>query len=183
MNFDVLKKVADGLNLINCTWAVGGSVMLNFHGLVEIPNDIDILIDTKDTIKIKKFMDSIGENINLPSKEPFRTKEFFGYNVDNTIIEFLGDFKIKLEDEKIYRFILDEKAIVSTVNIDNSKIPITSIEDWAVAYTVMKDPKKRVPLLKKYFDENGIQYRYLLERNLQQDIPEYIKEEIRNFEG
>ncbi|HSQ88884.1 hypothetical protein, partial [Romboutsia sp.] len=60
MNLDVLKKVANKLNELNCTWSIGSSVLLHFHDLVDKPNDIDILIDPDDSNKIKSFMDTIG---------------------------------------------------------------------------------------------------------------------------
>lgn len=178
MNLDVLKKVAKLLNEYNCTWAVGSSVLLYFNGLVEKPNDIDILIDPKDASKIKDIMNKIGTSRNSPSKEPFRTEEFFGYIVDDTEVEFMGGFKIALCNENIYNFILDEDAIVDTVTIDEIKVNLTSLEDWLVAYKVMNDPKDRLPLIKKYFQTNGIKNKNLLKRNLSKNLSENINKEI-----
>lgn len=181
MDIEVLKKVAKGLNELNCTWAIGGSVLLNQYNLVDNPNDIDILIDANESYKVRKFMDSIGTPINLQSKEPFKTKEFFGYMVDNTIIEFMGDFKIALGEDKIYKFILDKESIVNEAIIDEVKVNFTSLEDWFVAYKVMNDPKGRIPIIKQYFKDCGIKYKNLLKRNLSQDLPDYIKEEINEI--
>ncbi|GAA0085783.1 hypothetical protein UT300007_22220 [Clostridium sp. CTA-7] len=179
MNNRVLNKIAYGLNEIGCTWGVGGSVLLNFHGLVEKPNDIDILINSKDTQKVKEFMNPIGNPIELLSKEPFKTESFFGYNVDGVMIEFMGNFKISLENNKMYEFILDEKAIVDNLVIGNSNIKFTSLEDWFVAYLVMNDPKKRVPLIEKYFKEKEIKHRELLKRNLDKNLSDHINEAIK----
>ncbi len=179
MDFNVLKKVAKELNTLNCNWGVGGSLLLYFHGIVSSPKDIDILIEAKDIKKTKKFMDDIGKNLNFPSKEPFRTKEFCGYDIEGTCIELIGDFKIALDDSGVYEFMLDHHAIVKTIELEDAKIPLTSLEDWFVAYMVMKDPKKRVPLIKKHFTQFGIKHPYLLERNLKQDLPKYIKDEIK----
>ncbi|WP_042277371.1 hypothetical protein [[Clostridium] dakarense] len=170
MNIDVLKKISHGLNKLNCTWGVGGSVLLNQYNLVEKPKDIDILIDSSDTHKIKSFMSTIGQPINLPSKAPFLTRDFFGYNVDGVIIEFMGDFKIDLGNNNIYEFILDRKSIVHDKTIDSINIKFTTLEDWIVAYSVMNDPKNRIPLIKNYFENHGISYRHLLERNLNQNL-------------
>lgn len=179
MNNKVLSKIADGLNRVGCNFGIGGSVLLNFHGLVEKPNDIDILINSKDAEKVKAFMNTIGDPIELCSKEPFRTESFFGYNVDGVIVEFMGNFKISLENNKMYEFILDEKAIVDNLVIGNSNIKFTSLEDWFVAYLVMNDPKKRVPLIKKYFKEKGIKHRELLKRNLDKNVSDHINEAIK----
>lgn len=170
MNIDVLKKISQGLNKLNCTWGIGGSVLLNQYNLVDQPKDIDILIDSSYTHKIKSFMDTIGQPIVLPSKAPFLTKDFFGYNVDGVTIEFMGDFKIDLGDNNIYEFILDNKSIAHTKTIDGINIKFTTLEDWIVTYSVMNDPKNRVPLIKNHFETYGINYRYLLERNLNQNL-------------
>ncbi|MCT4508470.1 MAG: hypothetical protein N4A48_06865 [Tepidibacter sp.] len=181
MNQKVLKKIAKGLNELNCTWAIGGSVVLNHYGLVEKPNDIDILIDANHADKIKKFMDTIGTYIELPSKEPYKTKEFFGYRVEDTMVEFLGNFKIDLGEDKIYEFILDDDSIKDYMIIDNIKVNLTTLEDWYVAYSVMKDPKKRIPLLREYLKKSGIKYKSLLERNLNQNLPDCVKLDIENI--
>lgn len=181
MNKDILKKIANGLNELDCTWAIGGSVMLNHFGLVEKPNDIDILIDASHSDKVKEFMNSIGTYVELPSKSPFKTKEFFGYIVDGIMVEFLGDFKIELENGKVYEFILDECAIKEYMIVDGVKVNLTTLEDWFVAYGVMKDPKKRTPLLKKYFSKYGIKYRDLLERNKNNNLPIDVKLDIESI--
>lgn len=181
MNKDILKKIANGLNKLNCTWAIGGSVMLNHFGLVESPNDIDILIDASYAEQVKEFMDSIGTYVKLPSKLPFKTVEFFGYIVDDIMVEFLGDFKIELESGKVYEFILDEEAIKECMIVDDIKVNLTSLEDWFVAYSVMKDPKKRIPLLKTYFNKYGIKYRDLLERNMNDNLPMSVKLDIEGI--
>lgn len=178
MNKDVLKKIADGLNKLNCTWGVGGSVMLNHYGLVKKPNDIDIIVDASYAEKIKAFMDTMGTYVELESKSPFRTKEFFGYMVEGVMIEFLGDFKIEVEQGKIYEFILDNDAIKEYMLIDGVKVNLTTIEDWFVAYGVMGDPKKRIPLIKEYFSKSGIKYRNLLERNLSNNLLDSVKLDI-----
>jgi len=112
-----------------------------------------ILIDASHSDKVKEFMNSIGTYVELPSKSPFKTKEFFGYIVDGIMVEFLGDFKIELENGKFYEFILDECAIKEYMIVDGVSVNLTTLEDWFVAYGVMNDPKKRTPLLKKYFSK------------------------------
>lgn len=181
MDKNVIKKLAKGLNEIGCTWAIGSSVVLNYYGLVEKPNDIDVLIDAKDAQKVRDYMDTIGTYVKLGSKDPFRTEEFFAYMLDGIMVEFMGDFKIQLEDGSIYKFILDEDAIKDDMIIDNVNVNITTLEDWIVAYSVMKDPKKRVPLLKDYFKKYGIKNRSLLERNLNNNLPDSVRETIESM--
>ena len=177
MYFEVLKKVANGLNRIDVTWAIGASSMLNFYDIVKKPSDIDILINPKDKNKVINFMNTLGEYGDLPDKEPFRTEEFFYYKVDGINVEFLGGFKIKLENDSIYEFILDEVSIKKGINFNGIKVNLTTLEDWFVAYSVMNDPKKRVPLIKDYLKDKKID-EFLLMRNLNQDLTIDIKNDI-----
>lgn len=181
MKTKVVKIIAKGLNDLNCNWGVGGSVMLNHYDLVDNPNDIDILADPNYIDEIKVFMDTVGEYMELPSKEPFKTDEFFGYIVDGTMVEFLCGFKIDLGNEKTYEFILDEHSTIDNMIVDGVKVNLTTPEDWLVAYSVMKDPKNRIPLLKKFFGKYGLNHIDLLQRNLNQDLPEMIKDEIKEL--
>lgn len=183
MNTEVIKKIAKGLNDINCIWGIGGSVLLNNYNLVDKPNDIDIVVKAKDANNIKNFMDTIGNAVHLPSKEPFKTEAFFGYIVDGVMVEFLGDFKIDLGNSKLYEFILDEKSITDYKLIDNVKVNFTSLEDWLVAYIVMGDPKKRVNLIEGYFINNKVKNINLLERNINQNLTQDIKTKIINSIG
>ncbi len=182
----VLVKVAEKLNSLNCTWAIASSMVLNNYGLVDKPNDIDILFDPNAAEAIKKAMNEIGDYIELPSKEPFRTEKFFGYMVYGVMVEFMGGFKIAIEDNKIYEFILDNKAIKEKIIINNININLTTLEDWFVGYSVMNDPKKRVELIENYFKKYGIKNRDLLERNLRNSLPKVVKEEVEkllSYEG
>lgn len=181
MNTELLCKISDGLNKIGCTWGIGGSVLLNYHGLIENPNDIDILINSRDIEKVIEFMKTIGNKVELSSKEPFKTESFFGYKVDGVMVEFMGNFKINLRDNKIYEFILDDKSIVDTLLLENSKINFTSLEDWFVAYLAMDDPKKRTPLIKEYFKNNGLKHKDLLQRSLEKNLAEDINISIKEI--
>ncbi|EOR25539.1 hypothetical protein A500_09825 [Clostridium sartagoforme AAU1] len=181
MNTELLCKISDGLNKIGCNWGIGGSVLLNYHGLIEKPNDIDILINSKDSEKVVEFMERIGSKVELSSKEPFKTESFFGYKVDGVMVEFMGNFKINLRGNKIYEFILDDKSIVDTLLLENSKINFTSLEDWFVAYIAMDDPKKRTPLIKEYFKINGLKHKDLLQRNLKRNLSEDINISIKEI--
>lgn len=176
MNTELLSKISDGLNKIGCIWGIGGSVLLNYHGLIEKPNDIDILINSKDSEKVIEFMNTIGNKMELSSKEPFKTESFFGYDVDGVMVEFIGNFKINLQHNKMYEFILDDKSIVDTLILEDSKINFTSLEDWFVAYLAMNDPKKRCPLIKEHFKNNGLKHKDLLQRNLSEGINLSIKD-------
>lgn len=178
MNNLVLQKVAKSLNDFNCMWAIGGSTLLNHYGLVDEPKDIDILVNPKDTENVKLAMNKIGKPLEVVNNsDKFKSDDFFRYDVDGTEVEFMVGFRIKCEDS-LYEVIFDEESIVSTVIKDEVKINLMSLEDWFVIYHVLGDPKNRTHLISKYFEKNGVSYKNILIRNLNLQMPEYIKNEI-----
>ncbi len=52
-----------------------------------------------------------------------------------------------MRGEWIYDFPKLKGMRLDTVDCDGVKIPLTRIEDWFVAYLIMEDPKKRVPMI------------------------------------
>lgn len=181
MKIKILKKVAKELNNCDCTWALGSSLLLNHYGIVKNPNDIDLLIKAEDSHKVKEALKNMGTPLNLLHKAPFKTKEFFGFNINGVDVEIMGDFSIDLGNNNTYNFILDNKSITDKINLDGIIINLTSLEDWLVAYLVMKDPKNRVPLILSYFEDKGIKHWDLLERNLNQPLSNDIKSIIKNI--
>ena len=81
----------------------------------------------------------------------------------------------------MYEFILDDKSIVDTLILEDSKIHFTSLEDWFVAYLAMNDPKKRVSLIKEYLKNNGLKHKGLLQRNLKKNLSGNINLQIRKI--
>ena len=79
------------------------------------------------------------------------------------------------------RYILDEESIDKKKNIEGVIVNFASLEDWAVAYTIMNDPKNRMPILNNYFSNNGIKNTKLVERYLDKDLPEKTKQKIKEI--
>ena len=181
---EALKKVANALNSVGCTWAVGSSMLLYFHGLLDNPNDIDLLIKVSDEAIIKREMDKIGSKLVRNSMLPYKTTSFFAYEVDGVEVEFMGDFKIMtMSDNKEvqYNFTLDKKAIVDIILMDEVVVYLSSLEDWFVAYQIMKDPKGRVSLIEEKLKRDGIEHVELLERSLEVNLPKEVTNRIKEL--
>ena len=179
MNNELLIKIAKTLNNTQCTWAIGGSVLLNKYNLVDKPRDIDILINAKDAQKIKANMNKIGKSIEVSTKKPFLTKEFFAYRVEDIDVEFLGDFGIDLGENYTYKFLLDEKYIMK-IDLEGSEVKFSALEDWLVAYKAMNDPKQRVHKIENYFINNSVINKEILARYFDTNLSPSIKIELQN---
>jgi hypothetical protein len=56
MNTELIKKIAIELNKLNCTWAIGGSVLLSNYGLIKKPKDIFLMAFPEQLRKAKLWI-------------------------------------------------------------------------------------------------------------------------------
>jgi hypothetical protein len=179
---DTLAYLANVINKKNITWGVGGSLLLYFHQLVHHPNDIDLLVDENHACHLIQTVNMLATPRETISKAPFRTAYFAGATVNNTEIDIMGGFSIQ-HSEGIYTLSFDEKSVVEYITINNTKIPLASLEDWYVLYQLIPNKQDKVTTLEKYFKENGVKHPSLLEKALQHSLPADIREKIRNLIG
>ncbi|WP_164880688.1 nucleotidyltransferase [Clostridium manihotivorum] len=178
MKFEDLYYIADKLNANDIRWVIGSSVLLYFHGIVDKPNDIDIIIDEKDIVRAKKIFDEIGIEENKENMEPFLTEYFYTYIVKNTYVDVMCNFALR-HDYGIYRFILDEEAIVENKKVNDSVLPLSSLEDWYVLYQLMPGRESKIKMIEDYLKENGVESFGLLQRALKQELPVKVVESIK----
>ncbi len=110
----------------------------------------------------------MGEYIELPSKEPYLTKHFYHYQIENTEIDVMACFKIQ-HSHGIYELIFDENSVVTYETLNGVNIPLTSLEDWYVLYQLMPNRDEKVDLIEAYLIKNGIKNPDLLTRALEQE--------------
>jgi hypothetical protein len=175
-----LLKIAKILNEAEVTWGVGASLMLHSLGIVEEVNDIDIMVAIKDKDKAVKVLEKIANHIPTPQKDEYETRYFGTFEVDGTDLDVMSGFRIKHSDG-VYEFPMDEQSVVKNEVIDGIRIPYTSLEDWLVAYMIMIKRESKVKLITDYFGEEGVAHPELLERALEQDLPEEIRKKINKY--
>lgn len=153
--------------------------MLYYEGLGTKPNDIDIIVDEKDVARAKEIMGKIGIAIEMPPKEPYRTKYFYRYNVNGTEIDMFSGFRIK-HSKGVYEYDFDESKI-KKISIGNVKIPLTFIEDWYLLYQLIPNREPKVQMIEKHFREKGIVRKEIINSFLDKDIPNDIKDRIEGL--
>lgn len=100
--------------------------------------------------------------------------------MDGTDLDVMSGFRIK-HSNGVYEFPMDEQSVVKNEVIDGIRIPYTSLEDWLVAYMIMIKRESKVKMITDYFGEAGVGHPKLLERALEQDLPEEIRKEINKY--
>lgn len=146
---NVLEKVAKKFNEKNVEWSIGGSLLLYFYSIVDSPSDIDIVINPKYSEVVIEIMNDLGRELKDIKDVPnYKTEVFSKYYVDNIEIDIIGNFKILSKDEVYVHKFDFNNSIIKKLNKTN--IYLDSLENWAITYGKMGDPKNRVNLIKSY---------------------------------
>ena len=73
----VLKKIANELNKMNVTWAIGASMLLYFKGILLDFNDIDIMVANEDIEQVRKTLMKMGRSNYLIQIQSMKQKYFW----------------------------------------------------------------------------------------------------------
>lgn len=175
-----LCYIAEKLNESKVLWAVGGSILLKHHSLIEKPNDIDILIGEKDILRAELILKQIGKEKEIKSSGSFSTKYFYKYNIRGTDLDVMSGLIINHSSGN-FEYTFDESSISDIVEVDGVSIPFASLEDWYILYQLMGNRQEKVDLIKAYFLSHGVKRTDLLKRALEGCIPEKIRKDIEEI--
>lgn len=180
MIFENLRLIGERLNRDGILWAVGASVMLNQYGLVDRPNDIDLMVDINDIDKVDCILKELGNKKYREKVEEYATEYFYEYVINGSDVDVMAGLTINFCGGS-YRYIFDKSSIARIVDIDGVDIPLTSLEDWYVLYQVIPNREKKVVMIENYLKDNGITRIDLLKRALTRELPIEVRERIEKL--
>ncbi|BEP28150.1 nucleotidyltransferase family protein [Helicovermis profundi] len=175
--FTTLSIIADKLNEANITWAIGSSMVLCIHGLVDKPNDIDIIISLDDIEKADIILKSLGTKSKWEKSASYSSRYFYEYVINGIDIDVISGLRINLEKE-VFEYNFDKSSITKSHIINGISIPMTSLEEWYLLYQLMKNREAKVAMIEKYLSINKSQHISILKKMLEQNIPENIKKRV-----
>lgn len=175
MIFESLRLIGERFNREGIQWAVGASVMLNQYGLVDKPNDIDLLVDIKDINRVDCILKELGTKKNCERVEEYSTEYFYEYVINGSDVDVMSGLTINFSGGS-YRYIFDKSSISRIVDINGVDIPLSSLEDWFVLYQVIPNREKKVVMIENYLKNNGITRIDLLKRALTRELPIEVRE-------
>jgi hypothetical protein len=178
--FDTLSNIGEKLNEGSVLWGVGASILLNHYGLIDKPNDIDILVDLKDVEKADIILKSIGEKKVWEKADTYSTKHFYEYVINGVDVDVMAGLNIN-HNQGVYSYIFDDKSIIQTTKLNGIHIPLTSLEDWYVIYQLIPNREIKVGIIENYLLLNGINSPNLLERALRGNLPNEVRDNINRL--
>lgn len=153
---EVLVKIARLLNENNITWAIGGSLMLYFKGIIDDFHDIDIMVIEEDVQKLRELLLKIGNLTPANPNDKYKTKCFLEFIVNGAEIDVMAGFSI-VNNGKEYDCSLKSDQIYEIYVIDGVSIPMQSPVLWLKYYSLIGRQDK-VELINRYYEKNIIAY-------------------------
>ena len=180
MLFKTLSYIGEKLNTNGVIWAVGASIVLNHYGLIDNPNDIDILVALNDIEKADEILKSIGEKKLWERTATYSTKYFYEYVVNGVDVDVMSGLAINYDNIK-FKYIFDRNSISEIKKINGIDIPLTSLEDWYVLYQLIPGREISVKKIENYLSLNGVKHPNFLERSLKGNLPKEIRDNIERI--
>jgi hypothetical protein len=174
---NTLSFIADKLNAGNLVWAVGGSMLLKQYGLVEKPNDIDIMTDLNSFAQAAAILKSIGEEKPPAETQLFATRHIYKCRINGFDVDLMSGLAIKHQNG-LFHYIFDGASVSGTMKAGGVEIPLTSLEDWYVIYQLIPGRQAKADLISDYLMSNGVRRADLFSRMLRADLPPEVKENI-----
>lgn len=178
--FNTLSYIGEKLNEERIEWGVGASILLNHYGLIDKPNDIDILVSIKDIEKADKILKSIGEKKIWEKTETYSTKYFYEYIVNGVDVDVMAGLSINYNNG-IFKYLFNQSSISEIKIINGVNIPLTSLEDWYIIYQLIPKREIKVTMIENYLLLNGVKMPTLLERALRGDLPKKVRDKIEGI--
>jgi len=177
---DTLANIGEQLNDSGILWGIGASILLNQYGLVDNPNDIDILVDIKAIDKVDKILTSLGQKKLAADATIYSTKYFYEYVVEGIDIDVMAGLTINFDNGK-YEYIFDNQSITEIKDIKGIRIPFTSLEDWYILYQLIPNRQVKANAIETFLMAKGIKSRNLLNRALTKDLPILIRKRVQKL--
>ncbi|HAM81741.1 nucleotidyltransferase domain-containing protein [Ornithinibacillus bavariensis] len=177
---NTLSIIGKEINKSKISWGVGGSLLLSFHQLIDWPNDIDILVDEQNAEQLNQILSSIATANEVIHYPPYKTVYFSKYSIDNIDIDVMGGFAIE-HDEGIYKLSFNKESVVAHKKINGVEIPLCSLEDWYILYSLIPGRREKAILIEKYFRNSGVNHPELLKEAFNQHLPINVRERVENL--
>ena len=138
---ELLKKIALQFEKAHITWALGGSMMLYFKGIVPVFQDIDLMVADADAQTAQSILCSMGQMQPQPPNPNFRSKAFMEFVIDAVDVDVIAGFAI-VSGDSVVDCSLQKEQIVERMPLGEACIPLQSPALWCRYYRLMDRTEK-----------------------------------------
>ena len=175
-----LLKIAEKFNRKDISWAIGASYLLKLYNIVDKANDLDILVLKDDLKQAASILDKIGTKQAIEVKKEYSSKKFYKYHINGVEVDLFAGLVINYNNS-FYDYHFEQKSITDYKKINNVLIPLASLEDWYILYSLMPRKENKVKLLEEHFNKQNIKNPEIFNEILKKDLPNELKNSINTL--
>ena len=177
----VLAEIAAGFNSADILWGLGASAMLFLRGVAREYHDLDLMTAPESDGPATEILSKLCTETEIPFSPKYESDVFKKYEKNGVEIDLMSGFGIKTAGG-IYRFVVDSPATEDCGTVLGQRIPLTTLEDWYIAYTLMGDPKNRVSSILEKLKEKEVSHPLLLRRALNTNLlPQELRDSVNEL--
>lgn len=150
---ELLKKIALQFEKAHITWALGGSMMLYFKGIVPVFQDIDLMVADADAQTAQSILCSMGQMQPQTPNPKFRSKAFMKFVIDAVDVDVIAGFAI-VSGDSVVDCSLQKEQIVERMPLGEACIPLQSPALWCRYYRLM-DRTEKAQMIEQALSDSG----------------------------
>lgn len=150
---ELLKKIALQFEKAHITWALGGSMMLYFKGIVPVFQDIDLMVADADAQTAQSILCSMGQMQPQTPNPKFRSKAFMEFVIDAVDVDVIAGFAI-VSGDSVVDCSLQKEQIVERMPLGEACIPLQSPALWCRYYRLM-DRTEKAQMIEQALSDSG----------------------------
>lgn len=150
---ELLKKIALQFEKAHITWALGGSMMLYFKGIVPVFQDIDLMVADADAQTAQSILRGMGQMQQQPPNPKFRSKAFMEFVIDAVDVDVIAGFAI-VSGDSVVDCSLQKEQIVERMPLGEACIPLQSPALWCRYYRLM-DRTEKAQMIEQALSDSG----------------------------
>ena len=150
---ELLKKIALQFEKAHITWALGGSMMLYFKGIVPVFQDIDLMVADADAQTAQSILCSMGQMQPQTPNPKFRSKAFMEFVIDAVDVDVIAGFAI-VSGDSVVDCSLQKEQIVERMPLGEACIPLQSPALWCRYYRLM-DRNEKAQMIEQALSDSG----------------------------
>lgn len=182
---NVLFKVLEQFEKHNIEYGLACSANLFFRGITDDFHDFDFIISQQDIPKVKEFMNHLSADLLETGGNGYCESDvYLHYRIDNLCdIDIISGFRLVTFGTSFhYEFSSDE---IERVDLEYFSINLISLEALFILYAMMEgwQPRRKFKriFIQSYLQEMGCKFPSILEDALNNDLPLWIKKEIKHI--
>ena len=145
----LLADIGRRLRHAGIDYAIGSSVLLYLHGLVDEFDDIELFVKGEDLPSTVCALADLGSITSRLKKAPYMSSGFYTLQSQDAEVDLIGDFGVMCDD-MVGTIHVSRHSIEQETMVFGESVPLMYLEDWLEFYKLMGRERK-VHILTQYF--------------------------------